>query len=294
MTAGKALLACATIVCAGCASIAGLGDYGEVREDEDSSSAAAGGAGTGSGVGGTTGVGAGGEGGSCEPVGTTPYSVAVLASGPLAYLRFEESAGPNAADEMCQHHGIAYSEHMFGVDGVETGTKAIAFSGGYVDIVSTPELQFSGNAPYTIELWVRFTALDGSDMLVGKSQDLAGWSLARQVKALNETEWRSWRCGPVACNHLTASATGLELDQWLHIATTYDGMETALYIDGQLVEAEPSTHAVEATGNPVRIGNAAMNDRTLDGHVDEVAIYDRALSATEIGDHVNQVSFASR
>jgi hypothetical protein len=75
----------------------------------------------------------------------------------------------------------------------------------------------------------------------------------------------------------------LEVDVWYHVAATSSGGEVTLYVDG----------APYSTGTPTletgtgafyigKIGGSPGAERRLDGAVDEVAVYDRALTAEEI------------
>ncbi len=74
----------------------------------------------------------------------------------------------------------------------------------------------------------------------------------------------------------------LSTGQWYHVAGTYDGSVMRLYLDG----TEQNTTAVSgsvAAGSWVRLSHSA-NDAALDGLLDDVRLYKRALSTAEISD----------
>jgi hypothetical protein len=76
----------------------------------------------------------------------------------------------------------------------------------------------------------------------------------------------------------------IETQKWYHVTFTYQQKQTRkIYIDGQIADSlniksslprDPST--------PVRIGRGFGAAETLDGIIDEVMIFDRALSAEEV------------
>ncbi len=87
---------------------------------------------------------------------------------------------------------------------------------------------------------------------------------------------------------LMASAA-LPLQQWVHLAGLYDGVNMRLYVNGVQVGAQSKTGNVTVdTSKPLLIGGNQNNssgsfaDLLFDGRVDEVRLYKRALSATEI------------
>jgi hypothetical protein len=67
----------------------------------------------------------------------------------------------------------------------------------------------------------------------------------------------------------------LPLNSWSHLASTYDGTAVRSYVDGELVSAvaRPGLTA----GGAVRLGGGRFS-----GLIDELRIYDRALSSSEI------------
>ena len=63
---------------------------------------------------------------------------------------------------------------------------------------------------------------------------------------------------------------------------TYDNAQLRLYKNGVQVTQTASTGAIQASSLPLRIGGNAIWGEYTDGRIDEVRIYNRALSAAEI------------
>ncbi len=71
--------------------------------------------------------------------------------------------------------------------------------------------------------------------------------------------------------------------QWHHYAATYDGVEARIYIDGVLDVTSPGTGQINISTYDFWIGcNSQNTDRLLTGLLDDVCIYSRALTDTEI------------
>ena len=78
----------------------------------------------------------------------------------------------------------------------------------------------------------------------------------------------------------------LTTETWYHVALTWDGGNYVVYVDGQ--EKANGTYTGLDTLNPVadigNDGNAAGRDEAFNGLLDDVRIYDRALSADEVAE----------
>ena len=72
--------------------------------------------------------------------------------------------------------------------------------------------------------------------------------------------------------------------EWTHVATTYDGSTMRLYINGVLQSQTLNVSGVLDTDSftSVHIGQHPTNGEYYDGLIDDMRIYDRALSADEI------------
>ena len=90
-------------------------------------------------------------------------------------------------------------------------------------------------------------------------------------------------------NYLAESGDGFSTGSWHHLVGTYNGFVIKLYIDG--IERASTTIAGSLSSNAIniRIGNRFGNTQYWDGKIDEVRIYNRALSATEILNHYNDL-----
>jgi hypothetical protein len=83
------------------------------------------------------------------------------------------------------------------------------------------------------------------------------------------------------------SAKGtFEGGKWYHVAATYDGADMLLYVDGKVAGKNTigDVKLIAVEGEPLVIGSRPPNmDRGFDGVVDDVRMYNRALSAEDIG-----------
>ncbi|MFZ0033784.1 MAG: LamG domain-containing protein, partial [Sedimentisphaerales bacterium] len=70
---------------------------------------------------------------------------------------------------------------------------------------------------------------------------------------------------------------------WHHVAGTYDGNEVKLYIDGVLKATTAHSGTIGTNTYNVNIGtNSQYPERLYNGLIDDVRIYDKALSQAEI------------
>jgi hypothetical protein len=82
---------------------------------------------------------------------------------------------------------------------------------------------------------------------------------------------------------VSSPAGSIPLNTYVHVALTYDGSVNRLYLNGNLA-ATSEVHVGETFDNPVRLGFPIINagNARLLGLLDEVEIFSRALSQTEV------------
>jgi hypothetical protein len=84
------------------------------------------------------------------------------------------------------------------------------------------------------------------------------------------------------------SASPIPEKKWTHVASTYDGAMLRIYIDGVLNRSVAVTGSTCANKDPLVIGakykpSAGISEAYFDGRIDDVRVYKRALTTTEIG-----------
>ena len=75
----------------------------------------------------------------------------------------------------------------------------------------------------------------------------------------------------------------LKPNVWSHLALTYDGARLRLYVDGTPVATEAVEKASSGGAGPLMIGCARLNGYHFKGRLDEIRIYNRALTDGEVG-----------
>jgi hypothetical protein len=84
------------------------------------------------------------------------------------------------------------------------------------------------------------------------------------------------------------SALVVPLNQWVHVAYSFDGMVQRTYVNGVATGTANYTGMVVSGSMPLCIGCAnnrdpvTATDETLGGRLDELVLYNRALPAAEI------------
>lgn len=197
------------------------------------------------------------------------------------------SAEGDAKDSAGGHHGGASFGLRFGPGVVGQAfdfrrTYAIEHLLQRVSIPDDPAFGLSD--AMTLEAWVYPRIYGGVILLRG--DDRGGydtWQLDVRIKGYLSFGFNS------SDNQGAGISTPIQLGQWQHVVATFDRGEMRLYINGTLVSQgrtglrpikELSPHARPALG----IGNAGgeFYNIPFDGLIDEVRIYNRALTEAEI------------
>ncbi len=82
---------------------------------------------------------------------------------------------------------------------------------------------------------------------------------------------------------LTTTGDHLKANEWHHVACTWDGQNIRVYVDGVLIGGPTAkTGTMTDNGNQLRIGSDATHALPFSGKIDDVRLYNRALSDGEI------------
>lgn len=237
----------------------------------------AGGAGVGGRATGGASIGGGGAGGGSP----TGYPAEVLADNPRAYWRLGETSGTIASDiSGLGHDGVYEGNPTLGVTGAIAGDPdtAVAFDGiDDVITVAGDALLLQGTTAFSVELWA--IRQDDSSGIFGQSiftgpDVLDGFMIALANNGSFRIQRQSAQLYPAA------PPTG----SYFHLVVTYDGVTLRSYIDGQSETATPSSELVSESVPTLILGEVNQWAK-LNGTLDEVAVYDHALTLARIQAH---------
>jgi len=74
----------------------------------------------------------------------------------------------------------------------------------------------------------------------------------------------------------------LTLNQWTHLVGTYDGKYQRLYVNGSQVAQQAQNSLIQQSTGVLRIGGNSLWSEFFNGYIDEVRIYNRALTPAEV------------
>ena len=186
----------------------------------------------------------------------------------------------NAQDEVGPNNAATYSGIGFDVGKVG---QAFQFNGQDALLsYASPSLNVGTGGGLTIELWIKPTTL--------QEQPLVEWNNGTNYGA------HLWMFGPpgrlyvnlvdtAGTWHNLVSANGLVIaGQWQHIALTYDKNSgtTNLYRNGVQVATQNLGSFTPQTSYNLWFGRRASENLFYNGGLDEISLYNRALSATDV------------
>ena len=78
------------------------------------------------------------------------------------------------------------------------------------------------------------------------------------------------------------------LNTWTHFAVAYDAITIRLFVNGVQVGTRANTGSLLPGTQPLRFGGNAVWGEHFAGRLDEIRIYDRALTAAQIQADMNR------
>lgn len=221
-----------------------------------------------------------------------PAARAILKAKPLVYWRLNESAGPQALDATDRGHDAVYES---AVTYYLEGAKSAIF-GGHGELNRAPHFvggrlraRLRGLADkYSVALWIWNGMPDaarpvsgwffsrGPDQALGDRGDHFGiggqGAAAGKLIFLAGKEGQPWAVGQTAIPRWT----------WQQVVLVRDGERVRVYLNGRIeMDTTAPAHGLGQLPECF-LGGRSDNDSNWEGRLDEIALFDRALTAREI------------
>ena len=186
-------------------------------------------------------------------------------------------ADGDASDIVMSNNGFLKNGAAFAAGMVRS---AFNFDGvdDYVAVSDDPSL--NPIHAITVDAWINRSSLDNDygPVVVKRPNNNSGYTLEAAYGDIAFHVYVSGR------GYVSSPFATLPTDQWVHVAGVYDGSTISLYLNGNLIGSNTSAPgAIHVESGELGIGHDQANpDRFYKGLIDEVEIFDRALSASEI------------
>ncbi|MFP4101332.1 LamG domain-containing protein, partial [Coleofasciculus sp.] len=229
--------------------------------------------------------------------GALPYNVAVLLDDPVGYWRLDEE-GETAFDSSGNSiHGTYFGGVNRNQEGalVDDANPAPFFDGttGYVEIPDSDFIDFGTDEDFTITAWIKASP-EQLDTEAGDNDVIEKWSGAPEgypyvIRYLNQSgkilaaRYDGLFANPN--NPTVNSIVSVDDGQFHHIAFIKEGSTLSLYVDGILKDTNTdTTNRPTQNNSPLFLARRGGNafDNFFRGSIDEVAIYNSALSPDEV------------
>lgn len=195
-----------------------------------------------------------------------------VSSGLIAYFPFNG----NVTDESGNGNNGTINGAILSTDKDGNTDKAYSFDGVDDNISLSNAKIFGSNSNRSVSVWVYANSTAGNPYLVHNIDNTEGqWALT-----INSGNFRCRGYEGGTWGEAIFSATALA---WQHVVCQYDGTKMQLYINGVLKnEAATNLAANSIDIKPYKFGSDVNGSSNFGGKIDNLRIYNRALSVSEI------------
>lgn len=196
------------------------------------------------------------------------------------HWKFDDGSGSTAADSSQTGNGLTASGSPTWTSGVRDGASRYTGS----DFYHSADAIFDNiDETVSVACWFKLdddmVDISTFQYLVEcntNSPDNTGFSLF--VRPNNDSIRFQTRDGS-GLTFVDADASHIRAGEWHHAVGVYDGAELRIYLDGQLAATQANTNGIAPELGRLQIGS------NVEGDVDDVVIYDRAMTPLEIAEH---------
>ncbi|MDP4209374.1 MAG: LamG-like jellyroll fold domain-containing protein [Bacteroidota bacterium] len=216
------------------------------------------------------------------------------ATGGYSYWPFNETSGVTANDVWGARNATLNGTGATWTTGVSgNGLHLDGTATGYATLPSGIVSTLTGD--FTVSAWVKLDALQNNQRIFDFGTSSTNYMFLSQNTAT--TMRYAIKVGSGTEQGVTSGTLSLSTGKWVHVAVTLSGSTHTLYVNGAVVATSTGI-----TFRPSGLGSTTLNyfgksqfsaDPLLKGSLDDIRIYNRALSASEVSSVVSATAPAS-
>jgi hypothetical protein len=212
---------------------------------------------------------------------TVTYN-ATRPTGLVAAYSFNESLGTGVIDASGNNNNGTFGSGVTRTTSGKFG-GGLVFNGtsGLVTIPNSASLQLTTGM--TLEAWVNPSAVNSAwrDTIYKGNDNY-------YLEGTSDNGGKPGAGGTFGgADVVTYGTVPLAANTWTHLAETYDGTTLRLYVNGAQISGVARTGNIATSTNPLQIGGDSIYGQFFQGMIDEVRVYNRALTPVEIQSDMN-------
>jgi prepilin-type N-terminal cleavage/methylation domain-containing protein len=205
-------------------------------------------------------------------------------SGLAGYWKFDEGSGTTANDSSSNGNKGTLMNGPSWVTGSSCKVgNCLSFDANttYVSVLFSSSLNITG--PLSMTAWIKpssgYCGPNGAGGIAGNNR-WVDWAI--QIICSNRTIQFETTTSTIVT--ITTPGNAFSFDTWNHVAFAYDGTQIVIYVDGAAKKISAMSGAVQGSVQGTGLGSDANSNsgRLFNGPIDDLRIYNRALSAAEI------------
>ncbi|MEW8506961.1 MAG: DUF4347 domain-containing protein, partial [Candidatus Thiodiazotropha sp.] len=202
-----------------------------------------------------------------------------IVSGLVGHYTFDEGGGGTAFDSSATgNHGSLVGGPVYTTG--QVGSHALSFNGDF-DRVQAPDNAATdfGAGDFTVAFWFNSTYAGSTARLVGDMDGGDGYVF--YTTGVGDITFQVTS----GVDSVVLTSGGLFDGDWHHVVGTVSGADWMLYIDNGLADSinDPLVGNID-NFNTLRIGASSASHNEYDGLIDEVRLYNRAFTSTDVAE----------
>lgn len=196
-------------------------------------------------------------------------TLADLNTGLVAYWNFNDCTATDISGN--GHNGTIHG-NLQCVTGIQENAFNFNGSDSYIEVSDSPKLSMT--SAFSISSWVYTTGDFGDWTIVGKDYSYQN-QLIYPSKVENSVFSSAW-------TQVNTTKKVLNSNKWNYVTITFDGLYQKTYVNGNLVLKKTLNSNINDSDTSLYIGSWGGWTEFFSGKIDDIRIYNRALSATEV------------
>lgn len=210
-----------------------------------------------------------------------------LPVGLVAGWNFDESTGATTADVTGNGNTATLKNSPLWTTGKYGSGIALDGTADHLSIDNSPTLNLSGTT-MTFSAWIKPQGGGGDQVLFGKFYNgtmvSPFYQYGMELGGGTSPDFYIGTPSGVLGAHMDSP---LPLGQWSHVTAVFDGSNVRFFLNGDMVASRPLSATITQRDTPMYLGADIRPGQYLNGALDDVRVYNRALNQDELRSDMN-------